>query len=122
MVVINNHNDLARRYTLLLDRLHGCNKIIPSFFCVSANYNRNIKCCATHSSPPFRCRVTEAELRRTSCHTRVRARLYMVDTSNDLCSVSNEARAYKLVPAPTVRRAKAKGSLFSELIPCLTAQ
>src|SRR6266851_751307 len=123
-VVINNHDDLARRYSLPPDRLHRGNEIVPAFFCIRANYNGNIQSRACHRANSLPCgyRVTRAELRRTICHAEVRARTYIVDTTRGLRMPSNPANASTLVPALTVRRPKAKGSLVCELISCLTAQ
>src|SRR2546426_6781642 len=94
-VVINSHNDLTSRSTLLLDRFYCCNELVPAFLCVGTNYDGNIEQCICHHTGSLSCRyrVTEAELRRISCHTGVLARIYKVVAIEALCPLSNAAKA-----------------------------
>src|SRR5436305_11531766 len=68
------------------------------------------------SGAPCRYCIIRAELLRTSRHTEVRVRLYIVVPSDGRGLVSNAAKASTLVSGPIRRRAKAKVSVTSELI------
>src|SRR4051812_27960847 len=102
---------------------------MPTFLCITANDNGNIKRHIYHCSGNLSCRyciaeaeqrwvscITDAELCRANCHTRVRHRRYIIVMLDEPDPVSIAAKVSTLVFAPTIRRAKAKGSVVSELI------
>src|SRR5690242_1136425 len=77
--------------------------------------------CHRANSPSWSRRVIEAELRRASCHRGVLARTYIVGIIGESLPSINAARASTVVSDLTISRAKAKGSVDSELMACLTA-
>ena len=111
-VMIDHHNDLARRQGLALDGLHRLQKIVPALLGVRAYDHRSVQ----HRAPSS---FNHAEHRRTNCQAGVRARDARV--AGDVRPLSKESSLSPLVSGPTLRRASAKRSLSLELSANLTA-